>query len=122
MNIGEVVRRIGLSEHTLRYYEKVGLLPPIRRDAGGNRLFTPEDLRWLEFLVKLRQTRMPLRQMLRYAGLVRQGDATLAERRAMLEAHERQVRATIVQMNECLGVLQTKLDLYRQWEREAAAD
>jgi hypothetical protein len=40
----------------------------------------------------------------------------------MLEAHERQVRATIVQMNECLGVLQTKLDLYRQWEREAAAD
>jgi DNA-binding transcriptional MerR regulator len=122
MNIGEVVRLIGLSEHTLRYYEKVGLLPPIRRDAGGNRLFTPEDLRWLEFLVKLRQTRMPLRQMLRYAALVRQGDATLAERRAMLEAHERQVRATIVQMNECLGVLQTKLDLYRQWEREAAAD
>jgi DNA-binding transcriptional MerR regulator len=122
MNIGEVVRRIGLSEHTLRYYEKVGLLPPIRRDSGGNRLFTPEDLRWLEFLMKLRQTRMPLRQMLRYAALVRQGDATLAERRAMLEAHERQVRATIVQMNECLGVLQTKLDLYRQWEREAAAD
>ena len=68
MNIGEVVRLIGLSEHTLRYYEKVGLLPPIRRDAGGNRLFTPEDLRWLEFLVKLRQTRMPLRQMLRYAA------------------------------------------------------
>ena len=122
MNIGEVVRLIGLSEHTLRYYEKVGLLPPIRRDASGNRLFTPEDLRWLEFLVKLRQTRMPLRQMLRYARLVRQGDATLGERRAMLEAHERQVRATIVQMNECLGVLQTKLDLYRQWEREAAAD
>jgi|tagenome__1003787_1003787.scaffolds.fasta_scaffold18745482_2 DNA-binding transcriptional MerR regulator len=122
MNIGEVVRLIGLSEHTLRYYEKVGLLPPIGRDASGNRLFTPEDLRWLEFLVKLRQTRMPLRQMLRYAGLVRQGNATLGERRAMLEAHERQVRATIVQMNECLGVLQTKLDLYRQWEREAAAD
>ena len=122
MNIGEVVRLIGLSEHTLRYYEKVGLLPPIRRDSGGNRLFMPGDLRWLEFLVKLRQTRMPLRQMLRYAELVRQGDATLAERRAMLEAHERQVRATIVQMNECLGVLQTKLDLYRQWEREAAAD
>ena len=122
MNIGEVVRRIGLSEHTLRYYEKVGLLPPIRRDASGNRLFTPEDIRWMEFLVKLRQTRMPLRQMLHYTGLVRQGDATLAERRAMLEAHERQVRATIVQMNECLGVLQTKLDLYRQWEREAAAD
>jgi DNA-binding transcriptional MerR regulator len=122
MNIGEVVRLIGHSEHTLRYYEKVGLLPPIRRDASDNRLFTPEDLRWLEFLVKLRQTRMPLRQMLCYAGLVRQGDATLGERRAMLEAHERQVRATIVQMNECLGVLQTKLDLYRQWEREAAAD
>ena len=56
MNIGEVVRLIGLSEHTVRYYEKVGLLPPIRRDAGGNRLFTPEDLRWPEFLVKLRQT------------------------------------------------------------------
>jgi DNA-binding transcriptional MerR regulator len=122
MNIGEVVRLIGLSEHTLRYYEKVGLLPPIRRDASGNRLFTPEDIRWMEFLVKLRQTRMPLRQMLHHTGLVRQSDATLAERRAMLEAHERQVRATIVQMNECLGVLQNKLDMYRQWEREAAAD
>jgi len=121
MNIGEVVRRSGLGEHTLRYYEKIGLLPPIRRDTAGQRQFAPDDLRLLEFLVKLRRTRMPLDQMRRYVQLLRRGEATLGERRAMIEAHEAQVRAAIAEMQSCLEAVQAKVELYRKWEREAAA-
>lgn len=118
MNIGEVVRRIGLSEHTLRYYEKVGLLPPVRRAAGGQRLFSPEDLRLLSFLVKLRATRMPLKQMLRYTALLRQGDVTIGERRLMLEAHQVKVESDIAELQDCLDALRHKLALYRQWEQD----
>lgn len=118
MNIGEVGRRVGLSEHTLRYYEKVGLLPPVRRTAGGQRLFSPEDLRLLSFLVKLRATRMPLKQMLRYTALLRQGDVTISERRRMLEVHQVKVESDIAELQDCRDALRRKLALYRQWERD----
>ena len=118
MNIGEVGRRVGLSEHTLRYYEMVGLLPPVRRAAGGQRLFSPEDLRLLSFLVKLRATRMPLKQMLRYTALLRQGDVTISERRRMLEVHQVKVESDIAELQDCLDALRRKLALYRQWEQD----
>ena len=116
MNIGGAAQRSGISEHTVRYYERIGLLQPVRRTASGLRSFTARDLAWLEFLAKLRATRMPLKQMRRYAELVRQGDSTLAERRALLEAHEHRVRAEIARMNECLTAVDQKLKLYREME------
>lgn len=117
MNIGEASRVCGLGEHTLRYYERIGLLPAIRRDKAGQRDYSPDDLRWLDFLVKLRATGMPLRQMRRYAELLRQGDATLAERRRMLEAHEAKIRADIAARQATLQVLGDKIALYRDREQ-----
>lgn len=122
MQIGEAAAISGLGEHTLRYYEKVGLLPQIERDASGLRRFTGQDLRWLSFLTKLRATRMPLKDMRRYADLVRQGDASLGERRAMLEQHEQKVKATIAEMQASLESIQLKLELYRGWEEKGRSD
>lgn len=112
MFIGEVSRQVGLSEHTLRYYEKVGLLPPPKRRAGGQRVFDARDLQWLALLVKLRKTKMPLRQMLVYAELVRQGDDTIPERLDLLARHERKVVETIAEMTSCLETVREKLAIY----------
>ena len=122
MNIGDTAAYCGLSEHTLRYYEKVGLLPTIQRDGAKQRSYSPENLRWLDFLVKLRSTRMPLKDMVRYAELARQGDATLAARRQLLEEHERRVQATLAQMQDSLDAIHHKLELYRVWEKVGRSD
>lgn len=122
MHIGEVAAVSGLGEHTLRYYEKVGLLPPIQRDSSGLRQFSAQDLRWLSFLTKLRTTRMPLKDMLRYMALAKQGDATLSERRALLEEHEKRVKATIAAMQDSLETIQLKLEMYRGWEEKGRSD
>ncbi len=72
-SIGEAAEKCGLSQHTLRWYERIGLLPPIERGGDGRRRFSDKDLEWLSLLTKLRATGMPVRDMQRYAELVRSG-------------------------------------------------
>ena len=75
-SVGQVSDQTGLSAHTLRWYEQVGLLDPVERDAAGRRRYVATDLDRLRFLIKLRSTGMPVRDMIRYIELVRRGPGT----------------------------------------------
>ncbi|MDP9865914.1 MULTISPECIES: MerR family transcriptional regulator [Streptosporangium] len=116
ITIQEASRKSGLSAHTLRYYERIGLIHQVDRDPSGHRAYTAPDLDWLEFLTKLRATGMPIADMCRYAELRRQGPETFAERRRMLEIHRDRVRTQIAQLTEDLGVLDYKIDFYNALE------
>ena len=112
MKIGELARRSGLSAHTIRYYERIGLLPPPDKNASGHRDYDVSILKWIDFLGRLKATGMPVREMLRYAALRETGDGTEAERQAILETHREHVRARLAGLQENLSVLDTKIAFY----------
>ncbi|WP_258535670.1 MerR family transcriptional regulator [Bacillus sp. 03113] len=114
--IQEASSRSGLTTHTLRYYEKIGLLHEIQRDKRGKRLYSEEDMRWIIFLLRLRETGMSIQQMLRYSDLRREGESTVKERRKMLEEHQVLVRAKIAALQENSEVLNKKIELYKELE------
>ncbi|WP_037708896.1 MerR family transcriptional regulator [Streptomyces griseus] len=110
--ISEVSALTGLSAHTLRWYERIGLMPHVDRSHTGQRRFTARDLDWLAFVGKLRLTGMPVADMVRYAELVREGEHTHAERRALLESTRRDVLSRISELRSTLAVLDLKIDHY----------
>ncbi|MEU2250273.1 MerR family transcriptional regulator [Streptomyces sp. NPDC019224] len=110
--ISEVAAFTGLSAHTLRWYERIGLMPHVDRSHTGQRRFSNRDLDWLAFVTKLRLTGMPVAHMVRYAELVREGDHTFEERQELLEATRRDVRARIAELQDTLAVLDYKIDFY----------
>ena len=117
--IGEAAAKCGLSQHTLRWYERIGLLGDIERGGDGRRRFSDGDLDWLSLLTKLRATGMPVRDMQRYAELVRSG-AGQAERLELLKRHREQVRRAIAAQRECLRLLDAKITYYANCLAEAA--
>ena len=119
LTIDEVAQRTGLTAHTLRYYERIGLIAPVPRAAGGQRRYATADLDWIEFLLRLRDTRMPVAQMLAFARLRAEGDATVPQRRALLEAHLAEVNASLHAMQQAAAVLGTKITFYRAAEQAA---
>ncbi|MER5737805.1 MULTISPECIES: MerR family transcriptional regulator [unclassified Streptomyces] len=110
--ISEVAALTGLTAHTLRWYERIGLMPHVDRSHTGQRRFTERDLGWLAFVGKLRLTGMPVADMVRYAELVRAGEHTHAERRALLEDTRRDVLSRIAELQDTLAVLDLKIDHY----------
>ncbi len=112
MKIGELARRSGLTAHTIRYYERIGLLPYADRDRSSRRDYDASILVWIAFLGRLKKTGMPIREMLRYAQLREQGRGTEGERRALLEQHRARVRAQVDELKACLLVLDTKIGGY----------
>ncbi|MCA9905662.1 MAG: MerR family transcriptional regulator [Anaerolineae bacterium] len=112
LTIQQVAETIGLSVHTLRYYERIGLIHPINRAANTHRRYTQDDVGWLAFLNKLRATGMSIRQMQAYAQLQRQGDGTLPERIEMLKTHQREVEAHMDVLREFLKLIGHKIDYY----------
>ncbi|MFE3453311.1 MerR family transcriptional regulator [Nonomuraea sp. NPDC059194] len=109
----EVVEETGFSLDTLRYYEKIGLLDPIDRNAAGQRRFSEEDVGWLGTIRCLRDTGMPIAEMLRFAELVRAGDHTIADRIALLEEHDARVRGQIDNLIERQRYIRHKISYYR---------
>ncbi|WP_186390023.1 MerR family transcriptional regulator [Stappia sp. TSB10P1A] len=123
MMIGELARHSGLSVDTLRYYEKIGLVPPPLRDTGGRRVYDAAALRWLGFLERLKATGLGMRERLRYAELrVRPGVASVRERREMLEQHRDKVAADLQRLTDTLALLDDKVALYRRIESGEVAD
>ncbi|GAA3667130.1 MerR family transcriptional regulator [Nonomuraea antimicrobica] len=112
MTIQEAAARSGLSAHTLRYYERIGLIHSVGRNSSGHRDYAEADLVWLDFLTKLRTTGMPIADMCRYAELRRMGRNTSGERKEMLELHRERVRARIAELTQDLKVLDQKIDSY----------
>ncbi|WP_326765447.1 MerR family transcriptional regulator [Streptomyces sp. NBC_01591] len=110
--ISEVAAFTGLTAHTLRWYERIGLMPHVDRSHTGQRRFTNRDLDWLAFVGKLRLTGMPVADMVRYAELLREGEHTFEERQELLEATRRDVITRIAELQDTLAVLDYKIDFY----------
>ncbi len=114
LTIQEAVQATGLSAHTLRYYERVGLIHPIARQENTRRFYSADDISWIDFLMKLRATGMSVREMQKYAELQRQGDETLPERLEMLRALRNKVEERIQELNENLKLVHYKIEVYGQ--------
>jgi DNA-binding transcriptional MerR regulator len=121
MTIAEAARRTGVSVHTLRYYERAGLVvTTVERTDGGRRRYRQQDLYWISICTKLRATGMPIRTIRRYAQLVSAGPGNEQERLALLEAHRAEVTAKIAELQENLQLIERKINVYRG--RLAAGD
>jgi DNA-binding transcriptional MerR regulator len=112
LTISEVAERTGLTRHTLRYYERDGLMLGIGRAGSGHRRYSERDLGWIELITKLRATGMPIREVRRYAELVRAGDGNEEQRLALLRAHRERVVAQLSTMTAYLGALEEKISYY----------
>lgn len=110
--ISEVAAATGLTAHTLRWYERIGLLDPVDRTYSGQRRYSDGDLARLGFLSRLRLTGMSVADMLRYVELARLGEHTFAERRDLLVTHREEVRQRLADLHATLAVLDHKIDLY----------
>jgi DNA-binding transcriptional MerR regulator len=110
--ISEVVAFTGLTAHTLRWYERIGLMAHVDRSHTGQRRYTNRDLDWLDLVGKLRLTGMPVADMVRYAELVRAGESTYGERHELLVATRRDVLARIAELQDTLAVLDRKISVY----------
>ena len=117
MRISEASSKSGLSADTIRYYEKSGLVPAIDRGPDGLRRFSTENVEWLTLLYWLRKTGMPMREMYRFADLYREGDATMADRKALLHRHEDRLRQRRSDLDRCEEVLAHKIATYEKLER-----
>ncbi len=122
LSIEEVAKRTGLTAYTLRYYERIGLIAPVGRAAGGQRRYAASDMAWIEFLLRLRTTHMPIGKMQAFAELRGAGDSTVPDRRQMLEEHLTEVLAEIEAMRQSADALQAKIKHYRSLEQSLASD
>ena len=113
LGIADAAESSGLSAHTLRYYERAGLLDRVTRNGSGHRRYRENDLELIAFLVKLRATGMPIREVRRYAELMRAGEATNTERLALLEAHRDAVLAGLETTTRNLELIDWKIGVYR---------
>lgn len=114
LTIQEAAQATGLSAHTLRYYERLGLIHPISREQNTHRHYTADDVGWIEFILKLRATGMSIKDMQRYAELQRQGDSTLPERVEMLKSLRDKVEGHINELNEHLKLICYKIEVYQK--------
>ena len=113
ISIGELSRLSGVSPHTLRFYEAEGVLKPAGRAANGHRRYRREDVLWLEFVLRLKVTGMPLAEIRQYAVLRAQGEKTLQPRLTMLKLHRERLVTKINELSTCAGVLDDKIRTYR---------
>ena len=109
--IAEMAQRTGITAHTLRYYERIGLLA-VGRDAGGRRVYDAGDFARVVFLTRLRMTGMPIRDLKRYVALVTGGETTVPERLAMLEHHRDAIRIQLMERQFALETVEFKITSY----------
>ena len=122
LTIQQVAQKTGLSIHTLRYYEKVGLLAPIPRGTNGHRQYSAEDITWLEFLVRLRETGMSIKKMLAFADLVRQYPHEVGKRLVLLEEHRERVKKNLEELTDNLQVIEMKIEHYKHLKATGQSD
>ncbi len=122
LTIQEVADKTGLSTHTLRYYEKIGLIQCVDRADNGHRRYSPNDVGWLDFLKCLRSTGMPVREVKLYAELYEEGDSTTTERRELLETHRARIEADLRELTANLEAIKYKIAYYQELEARASGE
>ncbi len=119
--IGEFARTAGLTVYTVRFYEKIGLIPAPPRDSGGRRVYSEDSLGWIRFLKQLNATGMKQADRVHYAALRLRGEETYTERREMLETHYAKIRSDLAVLEETSALMQRKIELYHKLEAEEGA-
>lgn len=116
LTIREAAHETGLTVHTLRYYERIGLLAPVGRASNGHRRYSARDLELIRTLNRWRLTGMPLADLQRYVALLLEGDSTAAERRNLLEAHRETVVKQLCELQDTLAHIDYKITHYFELE------
>lgn len=114
MTISEVSKKFDLSQDTLRYYERIGLIPSVNRNKGGIRDYTEEDCKWVEFIKCMRNAGLPIEVLIEYVTLFQQGDATIKTRKELLTEQRKQLIAKMEDMKKTLERLNYKIESYEQ--------
>lgn len=112
MTIAEVSKQYELTPDTLRYYERIGLIPPVHRNSSGNRDYTEDDCRWVSFIKCMRSAGLSIEVLMEYVTLFRQGDETREVRKELLEAQRRELIKRIEELQDTLAVLDRKIAGY----------
>jgi len=112
MTIAEVCERFGLSQDTLRYYEKIGLIPTVQRKASGIRNYTEEDCKWIEFIKCMRSAGLTIEFLSEYVKLFKEGDSTLDKRRNLLIEQRNHLKERMLEMQATLDRLDRKVERY----------
>ncbi len=112
--IQQVAEMTGISAHTLRYYEKIGLLEPVNRHGNRHRRYSGNDLGWIDFIKLLRETGMPIRRMQRFMQLAREGNHTVSDRITLLSDHRQELFARISELQAHLEHLDRKIAYYQK--------
>jgi DNA-binding transcriptional MerR regulator len=112
MKISEVSEQCGVSSDTLRYYERIGLLPPVNRSDSGIRDYSDLDVRRVEFIKCMRSAGLPVEVLIRYYRLVQQGDETMEDRKAILVEQRAEIIATMEELQKTLDLLDYKISYY----------
>ena len=121
-SIGKVAAKTGLTVHTLRYYEKEGLLPFVRKSSSGLRMFSDNDLGWLSIIECLKETGMPLKGIKQYIDWFREGDSSLPQRLEMFKQQQIKVLAQIEQFQKYLQKIDYKVRLYEEAVKQGSFD
>jgi DNA-binding transcriptional MerR regulator len=114
MTITEVSEKFDLSQDTLRYYERIGLIPRVNRSKSGIRAYTEEDCKWVEFIKCMRSAGLPVEVLIEYVGLFQQGDETVEARKELLIEQRKQLLTRIEDMKKILERLDDKIARYEQ--------
>lgn len=116
LTINEVAKLVNLKPHTLRYYESIGLIKDVRRNSARKRMYSKADIIWLEFINRLRATGMKISKMKEYTLLRNMGDATITERKRILEEHLNSIDIEIKKLSEVRNYVSMKIDAYEKME------
>ena len=114
MTITEVSKKYGLSADTLRYYERIGLIPKVNRNKSGVRDYTKEDCNWVEFIKCMRGAGLPIEVLIDYVSMFQQGDSTIDTRKELLIDQRKALAEKIEEMKKTLARLDYKIDLYEK--------
>lgn len=116
MTITEVSRKFGISQDTLRYYERIGLIPAVNRTSSGIRDYTEETCRWIELAKCMRSAGVPIEALIEYCALTQQGDSTITARKELLKDERKKILGKIEEMQQTLDRLNYKIDRYEEAE------
>ncbi len=114
MTIAEVSKKYDLSADTLRYYERIGLIPKVNRTNGGNRSYTDDDCRWVEFAKCMRGAGLPIEELTRYVALFQQGDSAKEARKNILVKQRNLLADKMKEIQKVLDRLDSKIEMYEQ--------
>lgn len=114
MTIAEVSRKYGLTQDTLRYYERIGLIPPVARNSSGNRDYNEEDCRWVSYIKCMRGAGLSIETLIEYVALFQQGSETIDVRKEILREQRKQLAERIEELQGTLTYLDRKIDGYEE--------